>query len=76
MVRNSVNEDTVEELWDARDVAAYLKLSRSWVYQASAAGVLPSVRFGSRLRFHPDVIRAWARGERTPSPIALPGCRG
>ena len=51
-----------EALWDATDVARYLKASRSWVYQRAEAGLLPSLRIGGLLRFEPEVVRAWARG--------------
>jgi excisionase family DNA binding protein len=47
-------------LWDAQDVARYLKVSRSWVYQRAEAGVLPCVRVGGLLRFRPDSVRAIA----------------
>ena len=53
-------------LWDSNDVARYLKVSRSWVYHRAEAGLLPSVRIGSLLRFDPDVIAGIARGERSP----------
>lgn len=52
-----------EALWDACDVARYLKASRSWVYQKAEAGLLPSLRIGGLLRFDPPTIRAFARGE-------------
>ena len=52
-----------EPLWDARDVAAYLKASRSWVYMKAEAGHLPCVRIGGLLRFHQSAIEAFARGE-------------
>ena len=52
-----------ESLWDARDVAAYLKASRSWVYMKAEAGHLPFVRIGGLLRFHRSAIEAFARGE-------------
>ena len=68
------------ELWDAKDVARYLKASRSWVYQRAEAGLLPCVRLGGLLRFDPEKIRAYARGElRTPKILpfpALPGVPG
>jgi len=51
-----------DTLWDARDVARYLKTSRSWVYQKAEAGLMPSLRIGGLLRFEPDAVRAWARG--------------
>ena len=56
--RNALGDD----LWDARDVARYLKASRSWVYQRAEAGLLPSLRIGGLLRFEPETVRAWARG--------------
>jgi excisionase family DNA binding protein len=54
----------VEPLWDARDVAAYLKVSRSWVYQHAEDGTLPSVKVGGLVRFLPEQIRAYVLGER------------
>jgi excisionase family DNA binding protein len=47
-----------ESRWDVKDVAAYLKCSRSWVYKAAERGELPCLRYGSLLRFDPEVIRA------------------
>src|SRR5450755_847313 len=47
-------------LWDANDVAGFLKLSRSWVYHRAEAGLLPSIRVGGLLRFDPIAIRASA----------------
>ena len=52
-------------LWTAEDVARYLQASRSWVYHRAESGELPCLRVGGLLRFEPDVIRAYARGERT-----------
>ena len=49
------------ELWTTAEVARYLKTSRSWVYQATASGRLPSVRVGHLRRFEPVKIRAWVR---------------
>ena len=54
-------------LWDANDVAAYLKVSRSWVYHRAEAGLLPCIRVGGLLRFDPDAIRSSARGESPPT---------
>ena len=44
-------------LWRAQEVAEYLGKSRSWVYEASARGDLPSVKIGGSLRFDPLQIR-------------------
>jgi excisionase family DNA binding protein len=68
------SEDTVEstdELWDANDVARYLKVSRSWVYYRAEAGLLPCLRVGGLVRFEPATVRAFARGEIQP-PKVLP----
>ena len=46
-------------LWDANDVALYLKVSRSWVYQRAEAGLLPYVRVGGLLRFDPESVRCF-----------------
>jgi excisionase family DNA binding protein len=48
-------------LWDANDVAGYLKVSRSWVYHRAEAGELPHLRVGGLLRFDPEVVRAFAK---------------
>jgi excisionase family DNA binding protein len=69
------DETGTERLWTATDVARFLRLSRSWVYQASAAGTLPCVRIGAALRFHRAAIEAWLHGERAGKAVQLPGCR-
>ena len=50
-------------LWTVAEVAAYLRVSRSWVYHRSAAGLLPCLRVGALVRFDPDAIRAYAQGQ-------------
>ncbi|MBI5509039.1 MAG: helix-turn-helix domain-containing protein [Deltaproteobacteria bacterium] len=50
-----------EGLWDATDVGAYVKASRSWVYQKAESGELPCLRLGGLLRFDPEAVRAWVR---------------
>lgn len=49
-------------LWDARDVASYLKASRSWVYHQAEQGQLPCMRIRGLLRFDPEQIKRFARG--------------
>ena len=63
-VRRPAESPERDSLWDANDVAAYLKVSRSWVYRRAEAGLMPYLRVGGLLRFDPDVIRAYARGSR------------
>jgi excisionase family DNA binding protein len=52
-----------ERLWDANDVARYLKVSRSWVYHRAEAGLLPLRRIGGLLRFDPAAMRAYAHDD-------------
>jgi excisionase family DNA binding protein len=47
-------------LWDANDVARFLKVSRSWVYHRAEAGQLPHLRVGGLLRFDAGAVRAFA----------------
>ncbi len=55
----STQPDSDPTLWTADDVAAYLKVSRSWVYHRAESGKLPHVRVGGLLRFQPSEIRAY-----------------
>lgn len=57
---------TSESLWDVKDVALYLRASKSWVYKAAEKGAIPSIRVGALLRFSPSAIREHvaALGER------------
>ena len=59
---STVAKNDVEPVWDALDVARFLKVSRSWVYQQAEAGLLPHRRVGGLLRFDPRAIQAWFRG--------------
>jgi predicted DNA-binding transcriptional regulator AlpA len=46
-------------LWDAKDVAVFLKVSRSWVYHRAEAGLFPCVRI------------ALGRAKPTPTPAPV-----
>ena len=63
------------EPFDVAWVAEFLGVSRSWVYQAAAAGRMPCVRLGALLRFDAFTIRDWARGKTPGSIVTLPHCR-
>jgi excisionase family DNA binding protein len=51
-------------LWDASRASSFLGVSTSWVYHRAAAGTIPCIRVGHNLRFDPEALRAWVRGER------------
>ncbi len=58
-----------EGLWDAEGLAAFLSCSKSWVYDAEAAGKLPSLHIGGMLRFEPEAIRRLLRGGRAGAKV-------
>lgn len=59
-----------DKLWKVADVANFVGASESWVRHAAAGGKLPCMRLGGLLRFQPDAIRAYARGQ-APSPARV-----
>lgn len=68
--------NTLDPLWTVRDVMTYLRMSRSWVYARAEDGTLPSVRIGGSLRFEPQAIQLFARGEQPASNVvSLPRSR-
>lgn len=67
----SASPSLAEPLWDVPTLAAFLHVSRSWVYQRVEAGALPCVHLGAAVRFVPDDIRAWLRGERGGQVVRL-----
>jgi excisionase family DNA binding protein len=58
-----------DALWTVDDVMAYLRASRSWIYQKVAEGRLPCLRVGGLLRFKADAVRAWAEGTAQAAPV-------
>lgn len=52
-----------EPLWTAQQVAAHLRVSRSMIYKLARNKRLPVIPIGALLRFNPDHVRAFARGE-------------
>jgi excisionase family DNA binding protein len=46
-----------EALWDAGEVAAFLKVDQDSVYRWVSQGRIPHVKVGRLTRFKPDAIR-------------------
>jgi excisionase family DNA binding protein len=72
--QNNQNEPiggSLEGLWTPQQVAGYLKVSRSWVYQKAETGLIPVIRMPGSclLRFEPAAIRAFAHGEWDPTKV-------
>ncbi|MCC6810923.1 MAG: helix-turn-helix domain-containing protein [Deltaproteobacteria bacterium] len=61
-----INEPTGEQfpLWDAQQVAKFMNVSRSWVYQRVEAGLIPHLRLGGLVRFEPEAIKKFVRHDR------------
>jgi len=74
-MKSAEKPDAAEGLWDAKDVAAFVKASRSWVYQQAEAGVLPCLRVCGLLRFEPGAVRAFVRGDHLPGASVIPIAR-
>jgi len=68
---NAAEVPVADGLWTVTEVAAFLKVSRSWVYHRLESGLLPHIRLGGLVRFEPSAIRA-----HVSSGCSLPGRRG
>lgn len=49
-------------LLTADEVAAILRVKRSWVYTATRSNRIPHIRLGRYVRFNEDAIDAWMDG--------------
>lgn len=52
----SVESDVITSV---KEAAAFIRMSRSWTYRASARGELPSFKAGSRRRWRKSSLRRW-----------------
>ena len=58
-----------ERLWTVREVAQYLALPCGAVYKLVAAGEVPCIRVGGRLRFRKSDIDVWLESRKTLSEL-------
>jgi excisionase family DNA binding protein len=65
-----------ERLWTADDVAEFLGVSVSWVYQAARNAAIPCLKIGNSLRFVPQRVHAWTLGQTSGERVQLPTCEG
>jgi len=57
----------LDDLMTIADVAALLKVTKSWVYEHTRDGVedrLPALKLGKYLRFHRNDLRAYVDAKR------------
>jgi excisionase family DNA binding protein len=68
------------ELWDVDGLAAYLGVSRHFVYRLTAQHRIRFVRVGKTVRFRPSDVEAWLEAETVaangPAPAAPRPRRG
>jgi len=60
--RNLPPED-LGELLTVEELAARLKVRKSWVYVKTREGEIPTVRVGRHCRFHYPAVLQWRRGQ-------------
>jgi len=56
----NTTEQLRNPLWDAREAANFLKVSRSWIYTRVERDEMPYIRVGGLIRFVPSQLRDWA----------------
>lgn len=52
-------------LMDAAEVAELLGVPKTWIYEMSRKGEIPTVTLGRYRRFRREAIEAWIEGQET-----------
>lgn len=63
--------NSFDRLINVKELMRLLGVSRSWVYDAAARGIIPSIRVGSMLRFDMSAIRAWLAQQQNSRYVGL-----
>ncbi len=53
----NTTEQLRNRLWDAREAASFLKVSRSWIFARVERDEMPYIRVGGLIRFVPSQLR-------------------
>ena len=56
-------EDSTTKLIDVREMARILNVPVSWLYERTRVGTIPCVRIGKYVRFDPQEVMAFFRGQ-------------
>ena len=56
-----------ERLWDVHEAARFLRVSASWIYHRTAAGLLPHLKIDGMVRFEPWTLREFTQHDRVSS---------
>ena len=57
-----IENDVPNEIWTVEELAVFLKVKPSWVYEH--AGTIPHVRVGRCLRFERSAVVEWLQRQR------------
>ena len=57
-----VIENSADEIWTVEDLAAFLKVKPSWVYEHTSE--IPHIRVGRYLRFERSAVLEWLHRRR------------
>lgn len=61
-----------KEIMNVEEAAAYLGISKMWLYKACKEGHVPHVRFGNKYRFQKETLDEWMReGSRSKRQIKV-----
>lgn len=64
-----------DRLFDVEELAAYLRVDRSWVYRQVQAKAVPLTYVGRYPRFVKSQIDAWLKANSVP-PVTAPSSKG
>ena len=59
-----------DELLTLDEVAAFLKVPKSWIYERTRRKLIPHVKLGKYLRFSRAALSTWVRGTDDDTPAA------
>jgi excisionase family DNA binding protein len=55
----SCNQQNQDEIFDVTALAAYLRVSRKWIYERTHLKEIPHIKAGGQLRFRKKIINKW-----------------
>ena len=63
----SARKATEDPILDPDQLAAYLGVTRGWVYEAASQKTIPYAKVGKFLRFRKSAIDKWLEAQATPA---------
>lgn len=66
LLRND-NHVSSDQIFNVRDLAEYLRVSRSWIYQRIRLNEIPYIRVQGQILFRQSQIDKWLEDNQTPA---------